>query len=340
MESIIEVGAELTANHAVKLAKQGRILLWRGDFRNALQLLAAMRRRVGKVRRGASPAETFRHHRAATAHRARLLGQVQVDVGPGYTLDLPHAPDISEACTLAFGAAPSRMPLTDIMGALGAHRWRVRGVHVPALGAKIHPHYGVFAPTRHEYVDLVASTPWPSPTTVFDIGTGTGVLAAVLAQRGADSVVAVDIEPRAVECARDNVDRLGLSSRIHVRQQDLFPDGTADLVVCNPPWLPAAVSSPLDAAVYDPGSRMLRGFLGGLCDHLSADGEAWLVVSDLAERLGLRAATRTLITDAGLVVLDRLDIRPRHRTQHRTTDADPLAEHRAAEITSLWRISR
>ncbi|WP_225953653.1 methyltransferase [Kibdelosporangium phytohabitans] len=222
------------------------------------------------------------------------------------------------------------------MGALGAHRWRVRGVHVPALGVKIHPHYGVFAPTRHEYVDLVASVPWPRPGKVFEIGTGTGVLAVLLAQRGASDVVAVDIEPRAVECARDNVDRLGLSASVRVVRQDLFPDGTADLIVCNPPWLPSPVSSSLDTAVYDPGSRMLRGFLRGLPEHLSPGGEAWLVVSDLAERLGLRAPTRTLITDAGLVVRDRLDIRPRHKARK----DDPLAEYRSAEVTSLWRITR
>ncbi|WP_143231150.1 methyltransferase [Actinosynnema sp. ALI-1.44] len=336
MESTVVIGDESTADHALKLARQGRILVWRGDYRNAVQLLAAMRRRVGKVRRGSSPADTFRRYRAAAARRARLLGQVQVDVGPGYALELPHAPDVAEACTLAFGPSTGRMPLTDIMGALGAHRWRVRGVHVPALGARIHPHYGVFAPTRHEYVDLVGSMPWPGPSKVFDVGTGTGVLAALLAQRGADDVVAVDIEPRAVECARANVDRLGLAASIRVGQRDLFPAGTADLIVCNPPWLPSAVSSPLDTAVYDPGSRMLRGFLRGVAGHLTADGEAWLIVSDLAERLGLRAPTRTLITGAGLVVRDRMDVRPRHRTRK----DDPLAEYRAAEVTSLWRITR
>jgi prophage antirepressor-like protein len=79
---------------------------------------------------------------------------------------------------------------------------------------------------------------------------------------------------------------------------------------------------------------MLRGFLRHLPQHLTGHGEAWLVLSDLAVRLGLRAGTEALIADAGLRVLDRLDVRPRHKVSR----DDPLAEYRAAEITSLWRI--
>ena len=57
------------------------------------------------------------------------------------------------------------------------------------------------------------------------------------------------------------------------------------VVVCNPPWLPARASSPIEHAVYDEGSRMLRGFLSGLAEHLAPGGEGWLILSDLAEHL-------------------------------------------------------
>src|SRR6185312_15491348 len=106
------------------------------------------------------------------------------------------------------------------------------GVQVPALGARIHPHYGVFAPTRSEYVDLVGDCPLPQSAVAFDIGTGTGVLAAVLARRGVPRIVATDNSVRAVECARDNVRMLGLQRRVTVVETDLFPSGRADLVVC------------------------------------------------------------------------------------------------------------
>jgi methylase of polypeptide subunit release factors len=125
---------------------------------------------------------------------------------------------------------------------------------------------------------------------------------------------------------------------VELQQADLFPAGRAPLVVCNPPWLPARASSPIEHAVYDEGSRMLRGFLAGLPEHLAPGGEGWLILSDLAEHLGLRPRAQLLqwIAEAGLQVLGRHDVKPRHA---KAVDAsDPLHTARAAEVTSLWRL--
>jgi hypothetical protein len=93
------------------------------------------------------------------------------------------------------GEGPSVVSLRALLGLIGAHEWRIKGIEIAAIGGRIHPHYGVFAPIRHEYVDLVATAPLPdfrsSSCVAFDIGTGTGVLAAVLARRGMRRVVAV-----------------------------------------------------------------------------------------------------------------------------------------------------
>ena len=211
---------------------------------------------------------------------------------------------------------------------------------IPALDARIHPHYGVFSPIRGEYVDLVAEAPLPSLDLAYDIGTGTGVLAALLARRGVSRVVATDQDTRALACARENMTRLGLTGRVDVVEADLFPDeGRVPLVVCNPPWVPAKPSSPLEYAVYDPGSRMLRAFVGRLAGHLQPGGEGWLVLSDLAEHLGLRTREEllTLFDESDVNVAGRLDAKPRHpRASERT---DPLYAARAAETTSLWRLT-
>ena len=66
-----------------------------------------------------------------------------------------------------------------------------------------------------------------SGRTAFDVGTGTGVIAAVLARRGVARVVATDVDPRALACARENLERLGLAQRVEVVQADLYPDGRA-----------------------------------------------------------------------------------------------------------------
>jgi len=335
----------LRADEAWRLACGGTALLWRGDYQNARQLLQAMGRRADRSSgRGKPPAtltDAFHRHRMAQAQRARTLGLLLVPVGEGGVVPLRRAPDVAEACRAAWGDVhgDSVVALRELLGLIGAHQWRLNGVPVAALGGRpIHPHYGVFAPVRGEYLDLVAEAPLPAGGLAFDVGCGTGVLAAILATRGVGRVVATDTSPRALACARDNLARLGLAAQVEVRDQDLFPEGRADLVVCNPPWLPGKPSSLLDQAIYDPDSRMLRGFLAGLPTHLAEGGEGWLVLSDLAERLGLRPREALLgwIAAAGLRVLGRIDTRPRHG---KAQDAsDPLHLARRDEVTSLWRL--
>ncbi|WP_374229308.1 methyltransferase [Streptomyces sp. NEAU-YJ-81] len=340
----------MRAGTAHRLACEGTALLWRGDYQGARQLLTALARRIdrgprrAKERRApaASPAEAFHRHRQAQSRRARLLGMLLVPLDADFGVPLRRAPDVRQACAEAYGPVsgrPSVTSLPELLGLIGAHQWRRKGVKVPALGGDhIHPHYGVFSPVRGEYVDLVAEAPLPTHELAFDIGTGTGVLAAVLARRGIQRVVATDQDARALGCAGENAARLGLSDRVEVVEADLYPPGRAPLVVCNPPWVPARPSSPLEYAVYDPSSRMLRGFLNGLAGHLTPGGEGWLILSDLAEHLGLRprAELLTAFATAGLTVTARLDNRPTHP---RAVDpTDPLHTARAAEVTSLWRL--
>jgi methylase of polypeptide subunit release factors len=163
-------------------------------------------------------------------------------------------------------------------------------------------------------------------------------LAALLAQRGVEKVIATEIDPRALDCARDNIERLALGKQVKVIEADMWPEGPAPLVVCNPPWLPARPSSAIEHAIYDPESRMLRAFLDGLAAHLTPGGEGWLILSDFAEHLGLRtrAQLQEWIDAAGLKVDGRMDVRPHHpRAADKT---DPLHAARSKEVTSLWRL--
>lgn len=408
-DDVVPVDDTLRAATAYRLAAAGTALLWRGDYVNARQLLAALDRRVpdSPITEGSSPAEIFHAQRRHRARRAQLLGRLLVELDAEHRLLLRRAPDVRDACHAAYGppSGPSLVPLRELLGVLGAHQWRIKGIEVPALAARIHPHYAVFAPTRSEYVDLVATTPLPPHCrTAFDLGTGTGVLAAVLARRGVGRVVATDASRRALACAEENVRRLGYGGRVVVRGPGLFPgdpaepDGLADLagstepyapaaagaptepdgpaepgnltapgnpaepgaptatgdptepggpaepyaladlVVCNPPWLPALPAAELEMGVYDEGGRMLRAFLAGLRGRLRAGGEGWLVLSDLAELLELRTRRELLgmIAGGGLEVVGKADVRARHR---RARDRrDPLHAVRAAEVTSLWRL--
>ena len=345
----------LSADAAFRLAQAGTGLLWRGDYQNARHLLQALGRRLdagprpGRRSPAKSSAEApidlpaiFQAQRRLQAKRALVLGQLLLPFDADHGVPLRRAPEVRDAGLQAHGpvAEVYVASLRELLGLVGAFEWRKKGVPIAALGAAIHPHHGVFSPVRGEYVDLVAQTKLPAaakPARVLDVGTGTGVLAAVLARRGLQ-VVATDLSPAALVCAAENLERLGVAERVKLEQADLYVKGRFGLVVCNPPWVPAQPSSPLEAAVYDPDSRMLRGYLAGLAAHLAPQGEGWLILSDLAEHLGLRSRDELLgwVAAAGLQVLGRIDTRPSHA---KAADAlDPLHAARAAEITSLWRL--
>ncbi len=356
----------IAADTAYRLICEGTALLWQGDFFNARHLLDALKRRLDAPARSrkkaaalapatmaTTPAQAFHQQRQMQARRAHILGSVLIPLTADYRIPLRRAPDVQLACTQAWGPAQADGParviaLRELQGIVSAYEWRKNGVDIPALKTlggydRIHPHYGVFSPVRGEYVDLVAQAPLPAAATqrdgvTWDIGTGTGVLSAVLARRGAARVVAIDTAARALACAQDNVQRLGVAAQVQLLNADLFPPGQADLIVCNPPWLPVRATTSLEQAVYDPDSRMLRGFLNGLADHLRPGGEGWLILSDLAEHLGLRSRADLLVwfDAAGLAVAGRLDTRPRHpKAKDRQ---NPLHTARAAEVTSLWRL--
>ncbi|MFC0250360.1 methyltransferase [Massilia consociata] len=352
-KKVVVADDTMNADTAYRLALDGTALLWRGDFQNARQLLQALVRRIehksdrarrAKAKANAAPvpaAELFHRHRLQQLQRARTLAMLLIPFEPGHAIPLRRAPDVVDACTEAYGPADEAYvaSLRELLGVIGAHEWRRKGVRIPALDASIHPWYGVFSPVRGEYVELVAQAPLPHGAKLaFDIGAGTGVLSAVLARRGIARVLATDMDARALGCARDNIARLGLSSQVDVIEADLFPEGRAPLVVCNPPWLPGKPSSAIEYAIYDPDSRMLKGFLGGLAAHLEPGGEGWLILSDLAEHLGLRSREQLLgwIGEAGLAVVARHDVRPTHGKA--SDPDDPLHMARSREVTSLWRL--
>ncbi len=350
----------LTADIAYRSACEGTAMLYKGDFQNARQLLQAMVRRVDKPSKKStrvdrvvkgktkSPLDTFNLHRLAQSQRARILGMVLIPINADHSISLRRAPDVAMACFEAYGEQnePYVISLRELLGVISAHEWRKKGVPVLVRDdeeIRIHPHYGVFSPIRGEYIELVLKAPLPvalqKNSIAFDIGVGTGVLSVVLAMRDIQKVIATDQDDRAIACAKENIKRLGLSSQIEILKINLFPTEQAALIVCNPPWLPARPSSSLEHAVYDPESQMLKGFLSKLKEHLLPSGEGWLILSDLAEHLGLRTREELLawIEDASLKVIARLDTKPQHQKVFDKTDALYIA--RSKEVTSLWRLS-
>jgi len=344
---IVIANDETKADEAYKLACEGTALLYRGDFQNAKQLLQAITRRVDRkpIKPTDNLTEAFHQHRARQIQRANITNKILIEL-QHVKCDLNRAPHVKEAVLGALVLDEKRdkppvsllLSLRELLGMIGAHEWRKKGVYIDALQANVHAHYGVYSPVRGEYLELINQAPLNNPAVAFDIGTGTGVIAAILVSRGIKQVLATDNSERALRCATENIQQLGLAQYISVQQADMFPEGKADLIVCNPPWIPAKANAPIEHAIYDPNSAMLKAYLAGVKAHLNADGEAWLVMSDLAEHLGLRApdALQQWIADAGLTIVEQLSIAPKHAKA--SDQSDPLYPARSKEVTSLYRL--
>jgi release factor glutamine methyltransferase len=121
--------------------------------------------------------------------------------------------------------------------------------------------------------------PGDGDSRALDLGTGSGVGAVFAVRRGWD-VVAVDVNPDAVRCARINALLHGLEERIEAREGDLFAPVAGerfDLVLFNPPYFPGEARDALDAAWR--GRGVLERFAAGLPEALTPGGRALVVFS-------------------------------------------------------------
>ena len=104
-----------------------------------------------------------------------------------------------------------------------------------------------------------------STSKIADVGTGTGCVAlAILAELPNAEVTAIDISADALELARENAERLGLSKRFVAVQNDLLEgveEGTFDIIVANLPYIASEVCTELDTSVreHEPVSALDGG---------------------------------------------------------------------------------
>jgi len=344
-QEIMVIDDTMAANKAIALARQGVGLIWNGDFQNGRELLRAIARRLEKPPRVGSqkklddPAEIFTLHRQQQGIKAQVMGSILIGLTKDFKIELRRGQDVAQACFEVMGPLQESivMPFKQLLAIVSSHEWRKKKVFIPAIEEHIIPHFGVFSPIRGEYLDLVKQAQLPKQYQIaFDIGTGTGVLSILLAKRGIPKIIATDLDSRAIACAQENITALGFQNSIEVIETNLFPLSRADLIVCNPPWLPAIPSSHIEYAIYDPNSHFLKDFLNGLKPHLNIQGQAWLIISDLAEHLGLRTRQELIdwIAAAGLTIAHQMHIKAKHPKTR--DDSDPLYFARAKEVTTLW----
>lgn len=135
----------------------------------------------------------------------------------------------------------------------------------------------VFAPASGGPFDLVVCDEVKPDDRVLDMGTGSGI-SAILAALRSKTVVAVDINPQAVEAARANAVRNGVADRISVRQSDVFEavEGVFDLIIFNPPFRWFKARDLLELSTADENYQALTRFMREVRDHLRPGGRILL----------------------------------------------------------------
>ncbi|GAB2736954.1 hypothetical protein GCM10027174_07480 [Salinifilum aidingensis] len=200
-------------------------------------------------------------------------------------------------------------------------RARVRPQEIDYLGLQLVVPPGVMpiVDTSHLLGTAVAEeVADPAVRRVLDMGTGSGVNALVAA-RGAASVVAVDVNPEAVTAARANAARNGLDQAVEVRRSDVFaavPE-RFDLVVFDPPFRWFAPRDLAEAAITDENYRALTAFFEEVREHLTPDGRVLVFFGTSGDvrylhRLGERAGFRREVVARTHVT------RRRRTTEYRT----------------------
>jgi len=168
------------------------------------------------------------------------------------------------------------------------HTAHATPIPVELLGISLIILPGVFRPDLSMMGrTLVAKIEIKSGESVLDLGTGSGFQAILAAKSGAGSVVAVDKQPSAVNCARVNVERNDLTHLIAVRESDLFSaiseNERFDVILFNFPFPPFEAKSEWQKANFDPGHYLLTKFLDQAKNYLSEGGRIGMCWSDIGD---------------------------------------------------------
>jgi len=175
-------------------------------------------------------------------------------------------------------------------------------------GGFLEAHRGVYLPSDDSFL-LADSIPPCNCEIALDMGCGSGIQAINLALKGARSVIAADINARALKDTEMNAARFGLSPRISAVRSDLFSalrGRKFDIIAFNPPYVPGDGIELRDVDGGKNGREVIDRFLAEFAKHLNRDGECYLLQSSLNRIALTRGKLRAQGISCGAVARKRL----------------------------------
>ncbi len=337
-EADFEVDSASDPKSVVKRLKAGEIGVVTDEWPSGLRVLSELRRSIFK-KGMESDFQTYREERADYSHASnRLLAPVKEG-----RIDLKKAPEIGWLDRLYPDVDQFLLSVPELQGLNSSWQWYLKGIQFPVLSERVYPFYGTYFPTRFDH--LILFDEWlqnysAGKKSALDIGTGCGVLAFQMLKFGFQHVTAVDNNPNAILSVLDHLKRYDLGGKVNAIESDLFEkvDAVADLIVFNPPWLPADGDvEGLDRAIYYKEGLFERFFEESI-DYLNKQGSLVILFSNLSRKEGL-GGIHPVEKEIALndrykkVQLIRRDAEaPSKKTRRRA--------HRKNETVELWELQR
>ena len=336
-EELPTMGKKESAAKAIETLRAGEYVVVADQFSVGVDVLSKLRKEII----GDHQKEDFKEYRNRRTeyHDAsnRLLAPIKKN-----SVALQKSPEIGWLEKLYPDMEDFLLPFPKVQGLNSSWQWYLNGIKYPGLKNKLHPYYGAYFPTRHDHLylfDYWLKKKRKVKSSALDIGTGCGVLSFQLLERGFEQLIATDINPNAVISVRDDAEKLGLSDKLDVKISDLFEnvDETVDLIVFNPPWLPAEKEiSGLDRAIYYEKGLFER-FFDEAKNYLNEKGSLVILFSNFAEVAGV---------DVHHPVEKELENNTRYkkvkRIQRRVTKPSSKTkrpDHRKGEFVELWELT-
>lgn len=280
-KNIFTYNKSINIEDAIKQIISGNNVLIEDYYSSGLQLLHALHSYLNKSNSGTS----YKDQRKARTDFRKYSHQILVRICDQKLL-IKKSPDIGWLQKMYADDKDFCLPFPQIQGLNSSWQWYKNGIDTRVLRKKIHPYYGVYFPTRFEHLilfDLWLKKYKGSHASCYDIGIGCGVLVLLLIKNNFQKCYGTDINPNAIKGMEDYLARENNNNKIDVRLGSLFAtwENKVDLIVFNPPWLPASHESDyIDDAIFYP-ENIFQDFFQEAQNKLLPDGKIVLLFSNL-----------------------------------------------------------
>lgn len=272
---------------AIRELLAGKHILIEEFYSNGLDLLNELQSYL----REKHPNRGFKEQRAYRKEYQQLSNLILLQIND-HRLEVKKGPTIGWLEKLYPESRNFVLTFPQVQGLNSAWQWYVNGVVIPGLRNKIHPYYGVYFPTRFEHLRLFEN--WlkrydgPKKTAI-DVGIGSGILSLQLMKYGFQKSYGTDLNPNAIIGLRESMRGTKLALKIEIVHSHLFGkwEKPTELIVFNPPWLPASHSlDRLDEAIYY-NDQLFPEFFAEAKKRLLPDGKMVILFSNLAQITGV-----------------------------------------------------